>query len=250
MKPLLWLLLASSTASASAIAIFSNGSFTGSPNVTNLSSVLTGQGHTTSTFSSTTNWTANLGAANLAIIPDLDADLFAALTPSQRTEIAAFVSSGRNILVTGGTGNAADTNAFLNGIFGFSVIATGSAASSSLDNSAATGTPFAGGPATLPATNQVFLHQTSSLPGGALNLYHNATDSAGWAKSFGSGNVVYLAYDWFSGSQASWDAVLGRAVTYTATDIPSNVPEPGALGLTAAALALAAVRLRSRPVRR
>lgn len=241
MKSLLCLLLATGAASASSIAIFSNSSFTGSPNVANVASVLTGQGHTTSTFSSLTGWTGNLNAANLAVIPDLDADLFNALSPAERSAIAAFVSGGRNLLVTGGAGGPGDTNAFLNGIFGFSLVPTGSPASSSIDNTAVTGTPFAGGPASLPATNQVFLHQTSSLPGGALNLYHNATASSVWSAGFGSGRVVYLAYDWFSGSQASWDSVLGRAVTYAATDIPSNVPEPGAFGLTVAALAAAVV---------
>ncbi|MBL8175156.1 MAG: PEP-CTERM sorting domain-containing protein [Bryobacterales bacterium] len=245
MKLAVGLFLATGAASASSIAIFANNSFTGAPNPTNLSNALTNLGHTTSTFSSTTNWAANLGAANLAIIPDLDNDLFAALTVAQRSEIASFVSSGRNLLVTGGSANTTDTNGFLNGIFGFAVVATGSAFSSIIDNAAATGTPFAAGPASLGPVNQVFGHTSSSLPGGALNLYHNATNSAVWTASFGAGKIVYLGHDWFTGTDANWNNVLGRAVSYAATDIPSNVPEPGAIGLTAAALALAVFRRRS-----
>ncbi len=237
MKHLCLLVITALAVPAASIVIFSNPPTTGAVNVTNLSASLVTLGHTTSTFSSTSAWATNLNAGNLAVIPDLDADLYAALTPTQRTEISSFVSGGRTLLVTGGSGAATDTNVFLNGIFGFSVAPFGSAVSSTLDNTAATGTPFAGGPATLPTANQIFAHTTSSLPVGALSIYVNGTNTTVWTQNFGSGKVIYLAYDWFAGANANWDAVLGSAVTYGATDIPaSGVPEPSAVLLTAGAL--------------
>lgn len=237
MKYIYLLALTVLAAPAASIVIFSNPPTTGGVNVTNLSASLVALGHTTSTFSSTSAWATNLNAGNLAVIPDLDADLYAALTPTQRNEISSFVSGGRNLLITGGAGNATDTNAFLNGVFGFSVTATGAAISSNLNNAAATGTPFAGGPATLPVANQVFAHTTSSLPVGTLSIYANGANTTVWSQNFGSGKVIYLAYDWFQGAETNWDGVLGRAVTYGATDIPaSGVPEPTTILLTSGAL--------------
>jgi len=237
MKSIILILSAALMAPAASIVVFSNPPTTAPTEVANLLAILGTLGHTTSTFSSTSNWATNLNAGNLAIIPDLDLDLNGSLTPSQRAEIAAFVSGGRNLLVTGGSANTIDTNGFLNGVFGFSVAAAASPAQTSLNAAAATGTPFAGGPATLPPANQVFMHTTSSLPAGALSIYSAGANTSVWSQAVGAGRVIYLGHDYFTPNDANWTDVLGRAVTYGATDIPaSGVPEPGTILLTAGAL--------------
>jgi len=101
----------------------------------------------------------------------------------------------------------------------------------------AAGTAFGGGPTTLPdfsATNPL---NASSLPAGASVMYANGTDA--WVASFayGSGEIVYLAWDWFDAKplgaiNGGWLPVLRRAVTEVAGTGCTISGTPGVDSLT------------------
>jgi hypothetical protein len=85
---------------------------------------------------------------------------------------------------------------------------------------AATGTSFAGGAATLDSNDATTVVAASSLPGGAKVIYADENGDAAVAVIHnGSGNIILLGWDWYDampvGSQdGGWVGVFEAAVHY------------------------------------
>ena len=184
---------------------------------------LTSLGHSTSIFSGTsdTAWSTALGATDVLIVPELErGNLAAALSATTETNIASFVAGGGNFILSGDYGNN-DVN-LLNSIFGFSLVSTYHSWNSTyLNATEAAGTSFEGGPASLPGLNAIWGLATSSLPAEALNIYSQPGITSVMASSYGDGNVIFLAYDWYAtASDSSWGSALDSAVIMESTAVP------------------------------
>jgi len=246
-------LLTVAQANAAIVSYFNDGAFVDAGNESiKMRAELVGLGHTPLDFAGTTDaaWSSALSAANVLVIPELESgNLIASLSATTRSNVAAFVSGG-GVLVIAGTHSSNDT-AFLNTIFGYSVVdGVGLASgSSTLDAVAAAGTTFAGDPTPLSNVNGTFYVQTASLPTGALSIYNDPiTGTAVFVSQFGSGHVAYLGYDWFTSTRpADWGVVLESAITFSST----AVPEPSTItmfGLAGLGLAFRAIRRRKSAV--
>lgn len=189
---------------------------------TEIQAALQSQGNTVTTFSgiSAAAFSAALADQDALVIPELEnANLNADLTPAARAVIANFVSGGGGLILAADSGS--NDTALLNAVFGFTLTdGTVAPGTSLLSPAGAAGTPFAGGPATLPDNNLVSALTTASLPAGARSVYNVGTDTTVAAIGFGAGNVVFLGYDWFNalpapGSQdGGWNNVLNRGVQF------------------------------------
>lgn len=134
-----------------------------------------------------------------------------------RVAIAGYVSAGGRIIVISGHGGSEFQ--FLNGVFGYST-AVSSACDASEGvagtlQSAAAGTSFAGGPATLRNLSCTTHFTSASRPASAVLMYGGTTGDLAWAKQSGAGTVVWLGWDYCCGSdsfQNDWYRVLDSAL--------------------------------------
>jgi len=106
--------------------------------------------------------------------------------------------------------------ALLNTLFGYGLTA-GAGGGPYAPTGEVAGTAFAGGPASLPDNDGTSSLDTATLPSGAATMYANGANAAVVAFSVGTGEVVYLAWDWFDaapvGAQnGGWLPILRRAV--------------------------------------
>lgn len=126
---------------------------------------------------------------------------------------------------------------------------------------AADGTPFAGGPGTLPVNNDTTGVLASSLPDSAKIIYADANGNGvvvlipSTGGVTGAGNIIILGWDWFDavpiGSQdGGWNAVLATTAGITGGSAIPTLSE-WAVIVMAALLALFGVRTlrRSQPNR-
>jgi hypothetical protein len=128
----------------------------------------------------------------ILVFPEMEtADLSPDLTPEAAQVIADFVSQGGTVIFF----DPYDT-ALVNNIFGFSIDISEAIEPITLDASAAAGSPFAGGPATIPANDAT--DSVNSLPSWARALYVDDDGEATVALiPYGLGNVVLLGWDWY-----------------------------------------------------
>ena len=179
----------------------------------NLQATLESLGHTVTTFTGITTgaWTAALAGANVLAIPEQEAGaIFPDLEAGAVTAIQNFVNSGKGLIIF------EDYYDFLNSVFGFS-IATGSDSPPWTITTAAVGTPFEGGPASLPdlsATDDFI-----SLPSGTQCMYESGSGCIVFVSSYGAGRIASLGWDWYNAApvgteDSGWVNVLGRAMTY------------------------------------
>lgn len=200
--------------------------------VVQLDQSLSSLGHTVNPFGNISQ--PSLRAALLAnqalVIPELEnGNLAAALSDASQDELRAFVSGGGSIILLGSNALSNDT-AFLNTVFGFGVVRGGTLINGTDTlTAAASSTFFANASATIAEQNSTSRLQTSTLPGGSRSIYANGAFSTVAVMPYGSGQIVYLGWDWFGAAPApgtsdgGWLNTLDLAVdqatalTYTST---------------------------------
>ncbi|MBN2389548.1 MAG: YncE family protein, partial [Anaerolineae bacterium] len=169
-------------------------------------------------------WSTALAGANVLVIPELEvnSNLGNNLSPAVRAVVADFVNQG------GGLIEFYQGPAFLNPVLGLS-LNSGDGGNSNI-TSAAVGTAFQGGPATLPGNDATWGLDSSTFPPGGLAIYSSGGNSAevAWLP-YGDGQIVYLGWDWYDaappGNQdGGWLDVLGRAVAQVAGDFLGLIP--------------------------
>ncbi|EPX82357.1 hypothetical protein Salmuc_04082 [Salipiger mucosus DSM 16094] len=206
----------------------------------NIRSQATTLGNSVSTFTGTdqANWAAAMTGVDALLIPELERSALT-LDSATRSDVADFVGSGGNLVVSASYAN--NEAALLNAIFGWSL--TGGSGSGAMQlQSAAAGTDFAGGPATLASLNGTYDLLLSSLPSSATAIYADSNSARVFSAEVGAGSVTFLAYDWYdTATDADWGAVLNTALN---VDV-SPVPLPAGLPLLLAGLGgLVALRRR------
>lgn len=154
------------------------------------------------------------------------------ISPSTQAAIAAYVSGGgRAIIVDDHNGNLD----VLNSIFGFSAsLAFGCTSDDSVAGTlqpAATGTSFAGGPASVAKISCTSGLVTSTLPPSAIPMY--ADDYFGtpatvtFVSQYGSGVLAQLGFDLYGSNDEGllddWYAVLDSAFRYAAIPTYANL---------------------------
>ncbi|MFN2285051.1 MAG: beta-propeller fold lactonase family protein, partial [Anaerolineae bacterium] len=181
-------------------------------------------------------WSTALAGANVLVIPELEvnSNLGNDLSPAARAVIVGFVNGG------GGLIEFYQGVDFLNPVFEFSLNHSGGGDSSI--TAAAVGTAFEGGPASLTSNDATWGLDSSTFPAGGLAIYSSSGTNAevAWLP-YGSGQIVYLGWDWYDaappGSQdGGWLDVLDRAVQQVAGDFLGLYASPtkqyGAFGAT------------------
>ncbi|MCB0620794.1 MAG: hypothetical protein KDC41_19265, partial [Saprospiraceae bacterium] len=174
-------------------------------------------GYTVNNFTGTdaASWSAALAGADILVIPETeDCNTPTTLGAGVQSQIEFFVNGGGGLIHVIGSDDL-ETAAFLNAVFGFALSGSSNNGPAGITGAAA-GTPFAGGPASLPSMNDS--DALTSLPPGSLNIYTNGGFSQVALIPYGAGNIVTLGWDWYqcdSGDPASeqdaWRDVLCRA---------------------------------------
>jgi hypothetical protein len=186
---------------------------------TNLLASLQQLGYTVTTFTGTSEaeWRSAMGGKQLLVIPELEiSPLSPALDVTTKLFIASFVSRGGTLIVF--APRSGDPLAILNEAFEFGMTAAQTTTPPISLTAEASGTPFEGGPATLPMNlSSVDAVLASSLPGGSRIIYADA-DGNGVVTQilYQGGNILILGWDWFDaaplGAQdGGWLPVLDAA---------------------------------------
>src|SRR5262245_7485319 len=136
--------------------------------------------------------------------------------------IGNFVRSGHQYIQTGAHEDEAN---FMNLVFGFSTTNVSDTADETLTGtlqSSASGTPFAGGPATL--TDPSATELLTGTPG--TTIYSGPEGTWAFTVPVGAGVVTYLAWDFCCGSDPvldDWYRVLDRAIQVKPVPAPAPV---------------------------
>lgn len=216
---LLALLVSASTAYAARF-LYTGGHSLDDPRVAAL-------GHTYSEFvGDDAGWAAALGGAYGPFTAILVGENSGsrALSASTSSAIAAYVSAGGRVIV------ASDHNGnlgFLNAVFGYSTtVRYGCYDDDSVAASiqaGATGTTFAGGPATVGNLSCTSAFDSASVPASARKLYTGndagAPTTLAFAGGYGSGRLVWLGWDYCCGGSVQqnddWYMVLDSAIKFS-----------------------------------
>jgi hypothetical protein len=235
------LVVVAGPARANTVAVFFNTAYVdtatdGSGEAYNVQQGLLSLGHTVDTF---TGFTATafrevMITHNVLVFPEFqNGNLSLALSQEALLMLATFVNGGGTLIMFDpGVG---DPLAVLNGAFpGFNLTSAGAAVGTIAKAPGAANTPFANGPATLPANlNAVDTVLASSLPGSptvpatSRIIYGDANGNAAVALiSYGSGNIVILGWDWFNAQPVGTQDGGWLEVLDTAADIEGTRPIP------------------------
>ncbi|MDH3592901.1 MAG: PEP-CTERM sorting domain-containing protein [Planctomycetota bacterium] len=243
---------------AESVGVFYNSSFndTGAASGREAGEVarsVTALGHTANLFAGTSAgaWASAASFNDVLLMPEPERT-----TPSERIGLAnnvggvlrAWVSGGGRLIVHGDyTGNDQDTARFLNQVFGYS-LTENRETETSFKTPAAAGTVFATGQNALPSNNGTTALR--NLPGSARAAYRRGVDNTVVQFNYGSGEIIFLGWDWFNarplpGTQNSgWLPTLDLAIRGAGGTAP--VPEPGTLALVGLAAAGLIVHRRRR----
>jgi Ca2+-binding RTX toxin-like protein len=146
------------------------------------------------------------------------------LSPATLTAIGNYVRAGHAYIQTGAHENEDD---WMNAVFGFSTSNVSDTSSETLTGTlqpAATGTPFAGGPATL--TDPSATELQAGTPG--TTIYSGPEGVWVFTTPVGAGQMAFLAWDFCCADSAStaddWYRVLDRAIQQVTH--PAVAPQP------------------------
>jgi hypothetical protein len=109
------------------------------------------------------------------------------------------VATGGGLIVFDRAGS--NGTALLNTLFGYGLTA-GPGGGPYKKSGEVAGTAFATGPASLPDNDATDSLDTATLPSGAAAMYANGASAAVVAFSVGTGEVVFLGWDWFDAAPA------------------------------------------------
>lgn len=210
-------------ACTSTVALFTNTAYVdyivgnSGSEASNMEALLAQRGCTPNTFTGIT--AAEITAATVGvtalIIPELEIGwLSAAIDAAAQTAISDFVNGGGTLIIS----YPGSDIAFPNGVFGWSLVEN-FPVYSALNATAATGTPFAGGPPLLVDNSATEAFTAASLPSGAISIYATGSDSMVVLIPVGAGHVVLLGWDWFDAApvgstDGGWNEVLVRATQF------------------------------------
>jgi len=159
---------------------------------------------------------AALAGRDAVVIPELENDAFIP-DAAAAAVLRGFVEGGGALIVNGRGGN--QDEAFLNAVFGFSLVDGGSFSGDETITrlAGAAGSAYADDAQPLLARSASASQQLASLPDGATPIY--AIDDAVmvWEAPVGDGRVAFLAYDWFdappnSAAASGWLQALESAL--------------------------------------
>jgi hypothetical protein len=179
---------------------------------------------------------AALTGRTALVLPEIEEGSLSDLSSDTLDVVRSWVLSGGTLVI------AADYSGDeVDGLLG-SAVADADQEAADYGLVAPTGSPFAGGPATLPVNDGEAVVSTSSLPAGAIPLYADAqTDSTiAFSLAIGKGILVELGWDWYDakpadptdGQDGGWNEVLRRAVNIAppAPVVPITTPAAKAPG--------------------
>lgn len=180
-------------------------------------------GHTSTVFSDTdAGWAGVLSGANGSFDAILVGEnIYRSLSPATKSSIASYVTGGGRIIVAS---DHVGNTAFLNSVFGFATTLNyGCVSDESVAGSlqpAATGTEFAGGPATVANLSCTSALNSASLPAGAESIYSGTGTSVAFGAEYGAGRVVWLGYDFYGSASTAmhiddWYLVLDSSILFT-----------------------------------
>lgn len=195
--------------------------YTGGPHALS-SARVTALGHTFATFpANDAGWASAFSGGYGAFDAVLVGEGLPAISPATQTSIASYVSSGGRVIV------ASDHNGnvnFINQVFGYATTLNyGCRFDGSVAGSKQTtflGSTFAAGPPTVGNLSCTSALNLASVPVAARTVYAGAGTSVVFAGKYGSGNVVWLGYDFFSiGATAAqiddWYLLLDNSIRFT-----------------------------------
>lgn len=180
-------------------------------------------GHTYGTFADTdAGWSGVFSGANGAFDAILVGENSGrSLSASTMSAIASYASAGGRVIVANDhVGNIA----FVNSVFGYATtlnygcLADQSVAGSLQPGAAAT--TFASGPPTVANLSCTAALNLASVPAGAETIYAGTGTSVVFAANYGSGQFVWLGYDYYGSSATAaniddWYLVLDNSIEFT-----------------------------------
>jgi Ca2+-binding RTX toxin-like protein len=240
------ILASAAPAGAANVALYNDTGYVGNQESGNMGSVLLSQGHTVFTFTdeSAGGFQTALTGRDVLVIPDLaNGDLAAALTPSAREAIRAFVEGGGGFVISGhAPGNTDRAAKLINTVFNFELTESLVTAASAKQTGSA-GTEFAGGPEALPNNADTSALDVGTLPTDARVVYLQPSISGASVAVLyrGLGSITYLGWDWFNsnppnpaGLDGGWNAILNSAVARPTVSISNVGVAEGDSGVTPA----------------
>lgn len=197
------------------VSLFADTGYVNAANLQQLQNALTGIGCVVTTFTGVTPtaWNAAFAASEVVVMPNMFAYLN---TSTLAATINSHLHAGKALVVVGSS-NVDES--FFNDLRGWALQDGGSYLTGELSLTKAVGVPgFVNSPAILPSRTATHVHILSSMPEAARSVYLGGSHTG----AFVAGRVAGVGYNWSSGPDASWDAVLKDSII----DVRSYVNAP------------------------
>ncbi|MGV3663715.1 MAG: choice-of-anchor D domain-containing protein [Prosthecobacter sp.] len=211
------LMITVGTALAS-VSLFADASYVDTTSLQQLQTSLNGIGCAVTIFTGVTPaaWNAAFAASDVVVVPNMTAYLnLAALAAPINSQLYA----GKALVVAG---SSHVDESFFYDLRAWNIQEAGSHLTGGIHLTKAAGVPgFVNSPTSLASRTSTHLQQASTLPEMAQGVYQ----SGSYSGVFVAGRVGSVGYDWSSGPDPAWDAVLKD--TLIAVTGYANAPEMG-----------------------